>query len=201
MRSKEFQKKKISDCSFFFALSDNVKYNNRVTNNNNRRTTMTKYTQQNKQSLENNKKALVDYVISQLESGTSWQKCWDGAGGLPFSTSTGKRYKGGNCFYLAYTAAVNGYTSAEWGTFKAWKDQGGMVMKGQKGTKIIFFKPIIKENDQGEKEVFFTIKAYTVFNRCQVANLPEIQMLPARFCDCKKKKKKKKKKIKYFIRK
>ena len=136
---------------------------------------MSKYTKQNKQSLENNKKALVDYVISQLESGTSWQKCWEGAGGLPYSASTGNRYKGGNCFYLAYTAIINGYTSSEWGTFKAWKDQGGNVMKGQKGTKIIFYKPVFKENEQGETEVFFTVRAYTVFNRCQVANLPEQQ--------------------------
>tara|TARA_Y100000114_G_scaffold127375_1_gene123984 strand:+ start:1066 stop:1920 length:855 start_codon:yes stop_codon:yes gene_type:complete len=117
---------------------------------------------------------LTAYVVSQLEAGVTWRKAWSGKSGLPFSATTGNQYKGGNAVWLWYMEQVNGYATSEWGTFKAWKSKGGSVRKGEKSTKIIFFKPIFKEEDGKEVFKYAAIKMYSVFNRDQVDGLPAV---------------------------
>lgn len=132
---------------------------------------MSKY----RQMLKEAQQELTEYAISQLEAGLSWEKCWRTADGQwPTSISSGELYKGGNLLWLTYSQMMKGYSSSQWGTYKAWKDKGGTVIKGQKSTRIIFFKPIIKE-EEGEKKVYFTIKGFAVFNRDQVEGLPPIE--------------------------
>lgn len=127
----------------------------------------------NREMLQEAQKELTEYVISQLNAGLSWSKCWNTAYGLPKSITSGKAYKGMNILWLLYTQQKNGYQSSEWGTFQSWKQAGGRVMKGEKGTSIIFFKPCVKENSEGEAQVFFTLKRYVVFNRAQIQGLEE----------------------------
>ena len=129
-----------------------------------------------KEQLEDNQQELVEFVISQLEAGVSWSKCWAGGSieGLPVSNSTGNAYKGGNLLFLMFKAMQQGYSSNRWGTFNSWKKAGGRVRKGEKSTPIIFYKPIFKECEKtGELEcVSFLLKGYSVFNRDQVDGLP-----------------------------
>lgn len=115
-------------------------------------------------------KDLTEYVIKNLQTGVSWSKCWASLdNGIPQSVTTGKRYKGANVFLLAMTAMVMGYDSSQWGTFKAWKEKGYSVQKGEKGTAIVFYKPIFETcPDTGEKKFKCAILKYSnVFNRSQ----------------------------------
>jgi antirestriction protein ArdC len=119
---------------------------------------------------------LTEYVVSQLEAGLTWSKCWEAsaAQGLPFSTSTGKAYSGSNVFWLWATAQMKGFTSSEWGTYNAWKKAGGNVRKGEKATKIMFYKPIFKEENGEQVFSHAALRAYSLFNRDQVDGLPVV---------------------------
>jgi len=125
---------------------------------------------------------ITDQIVADIESGkadsSEWVMPWHGNGGMPFSLSTGKAYRGVNVIALWASAHRAGHTSPVWGTFKQWKAQGGMVRKGQKGTKVVFWKQIeISDtaDDTGEASKFIPIcKAYTVFNADQVDGAEDI---------------------------
>lgn len=94
------------------------------------------------------------------------------AQGLPMNPTTEQYYKGVNipCLWL-YQQEQN-YTSNHWATFKQWKEQGCNVRKGQKGSTIVFYKTLVKteENEQGEEQTnkIPMLKLYKVFNADQV---------------------------------
>jgi antirestriction protein ArdC len=53
------------------------------------------------------------------------------------------------------------------------------VRKGEKGTRIVFYSPVSKENKQtGEKENYNVLKGYTVFNASQVEGLDIVYVQP-----------------------
>ena len=54
-----------------------------------------------------------------------------------------------------------GFESNLWGTYKQWKDKGGNVSKGSKGTRIVFFKMVDKKNEDGK---FAFLRESVVFN-------------------------------------
>jgi len=133
--------------------------------------------QQLKLTLKAQQEQLTGYVISNLENGMGWKKCWQdigGANGMPYSASTGNGYQGGNIWWLMFVAQAFGYDSTQWGTFKAWKNLGGSVRKGQKSTKVLCYKPRYKSDDNGDTVFcggYYT--QYSVFNRCQVDGLAD----------------------------
>jgi len=123
-----------------------------------------------KKTLLENQIELTQFVIDNLSSGMPWSKCFGfgGGGEFPKSISSGKRYSGGNVFWLAMVQARENYSTNEWGTYKAWKKAGANVQKGQKSTRIIFYKPCFKEDKStNEKKTFWVLKSYSVFNRDQ----------------------------------
>jgi antirestriction protein ArdC len=64
---------------------------------------------------------------------------------------------------------VNGYGVPVWASYKQWESIGGNVRKGEKGTRIVFFSKVDKENKQtGDKESYSVLKAYWVFNASQI---------------------------------
>ena len=124
--------------------------------------------------------AVTAAIVAQLEAGTKpWKMEWQtgGAGGAMPLRHNGQQYRGINVLILWAAAAQAGYRSATWMTFKQAIELGGAVRKGEKGTHIVFFKPLtIKEkNAAGEvedKEIRM-IKTYCVFNVDQIEGLPE----------------------------
>ena len=109
----------------------------------------------------------ADTLIAQLEAGTvPWRKPWKSAG-MPRNLVSQKEYRGINVFLLA----MQNYASPYWLTFKQAAKLGGTIMKGQKGTQIIYwnFTKYTKKNAAGEDEMrkgaFCT--NYTVFNLAQ----------------------------------
>lgn len=110
---------------------------------------------------------VTNEIIKQLETGCApWVRPWNA--GADYNLISGTQYRGVNRVILGMTAMAKGYSSNVWGTFKQINERGGMVRKGEKGTAIVFFKPVTKvgQNDQGEAEVssFAVMKSYVVFN-------------------------------------
>lgn len=102
---------------------------------------------------------ITNRFIEALSKGTNpWTKPWksNGAGGamtgqFPVNVSSGKQYQGINTLMLWMEANAQGFQSTTWGTFKQWKDKGGMVQKGEKGTPVVYWGVLFFEHGQGGK--------------------------------------------------
>lgn len=112
-------------------------------------------------------------VLTALENGTApWRKPW--TTGLPTSLSTGKPYRGVNVFLLEVAAMSAGYSSNVWGTYKAIKERGGQVCKGEKSTLVVFWRMVRSKPQKGSDEparLFPMLRYYRVFNIEQAAGL------------------------------
>jgi antirestriction protein ArdC len=90
---------------------------------------------------------------------------------LPINPITKNRYRGINTLILWFLQQEHDYSSNEWGTFKQWKDKGAHVKKGEKSSRIIFYKQVEKKDstDQDNDPEFYNmLKSYCVFNADQV---------------------------------
>lgn len=105
------------------------------------------------------------------------------AQGLPLNPTTGKHYQGVNILALWFNQQASKFTANEWATFKQWQAKGANVRKGEKGSKVVFYKTlhIEEKNDQGELEnsKIPMLKVYTVFNACQIEGYETQQLAPA----------------------
>ena len=122
---------------------------------------------------------LTNAVVESLEAireqygkdheGFAWDKPWiDTSNGMPRNVD-GKPYRGINVLLLLIQASKMGYTQNIWGTFKAWKDKGGTIVKGSKSTRITFYKSYVaKDKETDEENKFFILKTFNVFNIAQV---------------------------------
>lgn len=114
---------------------------------------------------------ITDAVLELMQQhGSDWTKSWQAKAALGHvNVKTGKAYQGTNIFLLAISAMKNDFLSAEWGTFKQWKDKKATVKKGQKGTPIIFFDRItVTDKETEEDRTVPVLKGFTVFNADQV---------------------------------
>ena len=82
----------------------------------------------------------------EREQGSQWTKPW--ANKL-FTSVDGYKYTGGNIMQLAFEP----YDRYVWGTYKQWAKHECQVSKGEKSTKLLFFKKYFKEQDKGRVEV------------------------------------------------
>ena len=82
------------------------------------------------------RKALVDMILKNLESGTGfWQQGWVGLG-VPVSAATGKRYRGINNLFLSLIAIERGYTDARWATYHQIEEKGWHFKKDEEGKSL-----------------------------------------------------------------
>jgi antirestriction protein ArdC len=121
--------------------------------------------------------AVTNRILEALAKGTvPWRKPWTGTDSMPVSLSTGKPYRGVNVLLLG----LAGYGDPRWGTYKAIQAAGGQVRKGEKGTRIILWKPVKKsfENEAGEVENggYLLLRDYVVFNAEQCDGLPRLEV-------------------------
>ena len=119
---------------------------------------------------------VTDRIIELLEAGTTpWKKPWVDAG-LPCNLITRKPSRGINVFLLSSLE----YEKNLFLTWQQVQECGGKVLKGEKGHVIIFYKKLVKENDETEdsgeshktKQVSL-LRYYKVFNIAQCENIPE----------------------------
>lgn len=130
-------------------------------------------------STSNIYETVTNAIVEQIERGAGeWRMPWHSHDGLtpsvqPVSVSTGKRYRGLNTILLWCAAESKGYDSALWGTFKAWKQRGASVNKGEKATLVTFWKSqdVTVTNDDGTTETRKAMfaRGYHVFNVAQVS--------------------------------
>jgi antirestriction protein ArdC len=113
--------------------------------------------------------SVTQSIIEQLENGaTPWIKPWKADNTADKNLISQKPYQGVNRLILGLSSMVKGYETPIWASFKQFESLGASVRKGEKGTAIVWFSPITKENKQtGEIESFNALKTYYVFNVAQ----------------------------------
>jgi len=113
---------------------------------------------------------ITDSIITELEKGAApWIKPWKADNSADKNVLSQKPYQGINRLILGMSSMARGYTVPVWASYKQWESLGANVRKGEKGTRIVFFSPVTKENKQtGETESYAVLKAYWVFNASQV---------------------------------
>lgn len=115
---------------------------------------------------------ITEQIIAQLEAGTApWRQPWK-AGGAPRNIVSGKAYRGINWFLLQVTAAEQGYSSPYWMTYKQAAERGGNVRKGEKSTRIVFWKQLkVTDKETGKPTTIPMLRYYSVFNLDQTENV------------------------------
>ncbi|MCB2099190.1 MAG: DUF1738 domain-containing protein [Parvularculaceae bacterium] len=132
-------------------------------------------------------------IVSELEAGRfPWVQPWMNArgaargeaativAGLPKNAATGAAYSGINILLLWGAAIENGFSEQVWLTFKQAKALGGSVMKGERGSMVVYADKFIPKDEQarvekdgGEASFVPFLKRYTVFNAVQCEGLPD----------------------------
>ena len=127
-------------------------------------------------------------IIRELEAGRfPWAQPWAARGeaatiaaGLPKNAQTGRAYSGINILLLWGAAIENGFSDQVWLTFKQAKALGGSVMKGERGSMVVYADKFIPKDEQqrveregGDASFVPFLKRYTVFNVAQCEGLPE----------------------------
>ena len=127
---------------------------------------------------------ITDQIIAALTNGDlpPWRKPWrdDANSGTHTSLSTGQWYRGINQILLQISALKNNFQSRWWGTYRQIHQCGAHVRRGQKGTKIVLYKPIKRTRiDRKGDEVEETIpilRQFTIFNADQCSGLEEYRV-------------------------
>lgn len=131
---------------------------------------------------------ITDSIIKQLENGAApWIKPWRVDASADKNIISQKPYQGINRLILGMSSMAQGFDVPVWASYKQWDSLGANVRKGEKGTKIVFYSPVEKENAQGEKESYAVLKAYWVFNARQVEGIEIAPSTPSdapAFIDC-----------------
>lgn len=116
---------------------------------------------------------LTARIIDAMENENlaPWQMPWIRSASHPRNAYTGRKYSGFNILALAFTAMLDGYEHNGWLTYKQAAGLDGHVMKGQKGTPVIFWKQIEnKDKITGEvTDSFWLCRYFTLFNIDQIA--------------------------------
>ena len=110
---------------------------------------------------------VTNQIIEEIEAGAGeWSPSWIKGGFEHQNRVSHKAYRGINILILMMAQARNGFSSNEWLTYKQAGQLGGNVRKGEKGTRITFFKTIEKDGEKGDKEtkIIPILRTYTVFN-------------------------------------
>lgn len=137
----------------------------------------------------------AERVIKQLEKGVApWQKPWDSPSGEnlpPRNHVSGNRYGGLNAIVLRAEAEERGYSDPRWMTFNQARQNKTPVRKGERGTRVEFWKFPSPEQDKGKgasqadggesepKERKVVHRTYVVFNARQCENMPPLEHAPS----------------------
>lgn len=120
---------------------------------------------------------VTEQIIAAIEAGAGhWQMPWHNAGGthrLPRNARTNRTYRGVNVVVLWAAAQRFGYDSDSWATYRQWRELGAQVQKGERGTTVVFYKPLEDgeaddEEEQSARPRRVVTRAHRVFNAAQV---------------------------------
>jgi antirestriction protein ArdC len=128
---------------------------------------------------------VTDQILERLAKGTvPWRSpIKRGTGdGWPKNFASAKRYRGINVFLLAMSAWERGFGSDYWLTFQQAREKKGSIRKGEKGSLVVFWKQVAKEDrDSGEEIKIPVLRHYTVFNleQCDGIIIPDAPPIDA----------------------
>ena len=105
-------------------------------------------------------------IIAELEKGAApWVRPWETQGEAR-NAFTNRPYSGINRLLLGITPG-----GPRWATFKQWAAAGAKVKKGEHGTRIVFYKTLSKEDENGEEKSFAMLRQFVVFGQDQVEGI------------------------------
>jgi antirestriction protein ArdC len=132
-------------------------------------------------------KKLTEDILAQLEDGvTPWHRPWR-ALARDCNGISGREYNGTNILLLDFSKMIRGYTNNNWYTFKSVRDAGGdaAVRKGERGTPIIYYNRVLKDEGTPEERLVPIFRVFYVFNREQIdGEIVEKGELPQRVEPC-----------------
>ena len=122
-------------------------------------------------------------IIEALENDLlPWRRPWKchPNSGLCTSLSTGNCYQGINQILLQLASLQFGYESKWFGTFCQIKAAGANVRKGEKGIRIVLFKPIsrtrVDASGDEHEDTFCVMRSFVVFNVEQTSGLDQYRV-------------------------
>jgi HK97 family phage prohead protease len=116
---------------------------------------------------------LIEQIQKAETEGGKWEFPWHRDASLPRNAMNNNRpYSGINSLMLMFKKDAMGYETGLWAGFNQWKEKGGTVRKGEKGTLIIIPTVIPAKKDADGNEV----KAGSIFFKTgYVFNLDQIE--------------------------
>ena len=125
-------------------------------------------------------------IIAELEAGRRpWVQPWGTAGvsaplTMPKNASTGRAYSGVNVLILWGAVVARGFSCQSWLTFRQALSLGGNVLKGERGTTVVYADRFIPDDEKrraretgDDAQAIPFLKRFTVFSTDQCENLPE----------------------------
>lgn len=118
--------------------------------------------------------SITDNILKQLEEGARpWRISWSTEVPIriPKNAITKSNYSGINILLLWDALQTNGFAHHEWMTFKQAVNAGYNIRKGEKGTKVFYYKLLEKEDESNSKKSLVPLaRWFTVFNVDQFQN-------------------------------
>lgn len=128
-------------------------------------------------SHNNFRQEITDDVIKMIEAKTApWLQPWaTGAIQAAFNPTTNNPYRSGNAIALMCAALRKRDTDPGWMTYRQAAERGWQVRKGERSSRIEFFKDELKEDKQtGDTKRKVIARHYPVFNAQQIDGIPKI---------------------------
>jgi antirestriction protein ArdC len=95
--------------------------------------------------------AVTDRIVAHLEevlaSGEKWERPYLPSPQVQPLNVEGRPYRGVNWWLLATADAPSGC----WATYRMWDERGAQVRKGERGTQVVFWKPMVGKPKPGEE--------------------------------------------------
>lgn len=129
---------------------------------------------------------ITNKIIAELEEGrVPWVQPWGTAAAkaplaMPKNAATGRGYSGINVLILWGAVIQHGFPGQSWLTFRQALSLGGNVMRGERGTTVVYADRFTPEDEKRraretgeEAHAIPFLKRFTVFNAAQCEGLPD----------------------------
>ncbi len=111
---------------------------------------------------------VTQQIIKAMKSSKGFVMPWHTQSAMPVNATTDNYYSGINALSLWAISQEHHYSSSTWATYKQWQSIGAQVSKGEKGSKIVIYKPLPESSDVDENKPRVLLRSATVFNASQI---------------------------------